>query len=168
MKTNSTIFKNPEEDHLIDLSYIGTMLREKIYIDVTQEGHYFIPGDVLAYNLKDKKFIKAIAVNTMDSEVCGVVLESIDMNHFTLTTQGTVYAPQYNYPNDSTLWLSEVIPGKLMSIAPTSTFRKVAKQISPGIIEVSLEIGLTTGAYVTDTLEYYTQQELDEIILNVI
>lgn len=170
MKINSVIFKNPEDDHLIDLSYLGTMLREKSSVEIEQENHFFAPGDVLAYSLESKIFVRAIAKNTMESEICGVVSEFIDKDHFLLVVKGTVNAPQYTYPNDSILWLSEIVPGKLMSIQPTKTFRQVATQIAPGIIEVDIKMGLTTGSVEqeSEALDSYTKDELDEIIANVL
>ncbi len=170
MKNNSVIFKNPEDDHLIDLTYLGTMLKEDTTIQITQDNHFFIPGDVLAYNLESKKFIRALAVNTIQSEVCGVVSEYIDSNNFILVAKGIVNAPQYKFPNGSILYLSEVIPGKLMSIQPTNVFREIATQVSNGVIEVKLKVGLTTGISTQqpqETLEPYTKTELDEIIVNV-
>lgn len=168
MKTNSTIFKNPEDEHLIDLTYLGTMLRENSTIQIEQKNHFFMPGDVLAYSLKDKEFIRAIALNTMESEICGVVSESIDQNNFILVVKGVVQTPQYKYPNGSILWLSEVVPGKLVSVNPTKTFRQVATQVSPGVIDVELKMGVTMGSYrPIEQLDHYTKEELDEIILNV-
>jgi len=170
MKNNSVIFKDPENEHLIDLTYLGTMLRENTVVQITQNDHFFIPGDVLAYDLQSKKFIRALAVNTMQSEVCGVVSEYVDSNNFILVVKGIVNAPQYKFPNGSILYLSEVIPGKLMSIQPINTFREIATQISSGIIEVKLKVGLTTGISTQspqETLEPYTKEELDEIIANI-
>ena len=170
MKTNSTIFKNPEDEHLIDLSYLGTMLKEDSSVIIEQKNHFFIPGDVLAYSLKDQLFIRAVAINTMDSEICGVVSRFIDLDHFELVTKGIVETSLYSYPNGSILWLSEVIPGRLMSIMPTKTFRQVATQVSPGIIEVELKMGFTTGpiTQASDELTNFTKEELDDIIQNLI
>lgn len=169
MQTNSVIFKNPEDDHLIDLTYLGTMLRENTKVQINQKNHFFAPGDVLAYDLQSQEFIRALAVNTMQSEICGVVSKYIDMDNFELIVKGAVEAPQYKYPNGSILWLSEVTPGKLMSIAPTKTFRQVATQVSAGVINVSLEMGFTIGSVKqeTDSLDHYTKAELDEIIANI-
>lgn len=170
MKTNSVIFKNPEDDHLIDLSYLGTMLIENPSVQISQTNHFFLPGDVLAYSLKEKKFVRAVAVNTMDSEICGVVSEFINNDNFVLVVKGLVNAPQYQFANGSILWLSEIIPGRLISIMPTRTFRQVATQVSPGVIEVSIKMGLTTGSREpnNEPLEPYTKEELDEIISNLI
>lgn len=169
MKTNSVIFKNPEDDNLIDLTYLGTILRENSSVEIEQENHFFMPGDVLAYSLNDKEFIRAIAVNTMQSEICGVVSKFIDKDHFILVVKGIVQAPQYKYPDGSVLWLSEVVAGKLMSVKPTRTFRQVAIQVSPGVIDVELKMGLTTGSVKQEPEEStgYTKEELDEIILNL-
>lgn len=170
MKVNSVIFKNPEDDHLIDLGYLGTMLRENSTVQIMQRNHYFMAGDVLAYDIKKHYFVRAIAMNTMQSEICGVVSSVIDLDNFTLVVKGTVETPQYQYPDGSTLWLSEVIPGKLNSVTPTKTFKEVATQVSPGVIEVELKMGITMGSYKESSsgpLEHYTKEELDEIILNL-
>lgn len=169
MTTNSVIFKNPEDDHLIDLTYLGIMLRENTTVQITQENHFFMIGDVLAYSPSEKAFIRAIAINTMDSEICGLVSEVIDNDNFIIVCKGQINAPQYQYPNGSTLWLSEVNPGKLMSIKPTKTFRQVGTQVSPGVINVDLQMGLTMGGSSPsgEPLERYTKDELDEIIANI-
>lgn len=170
MKNNSIVFKDPEKEHLIDLTYLGTMLKEDSTICITQENHFFVPGDVLAYDLLSKKFIRALATNAVQSEVCGVVSEFIDVNNFVLVVKGLVNAPQYKFPNGSTLWLSEVVPGKLMSISPTNIFREIATQVSEGVIEVNIKMGFITGLPKAEPeiLESYTQAELDEIISNII
>lgn len=168
MRVNSVIFKDSEDGHLIDFTYLGTMLKENFSIQIYQEGHFFFSGDVLAYSFEKGEFVRAIARNTMQSEICGVVSEIIDINNFILVTKGTVQAPQYKYPDGSTLYLSEVIPGKLNSIFPTKTFREVATQISTGIIEVNLKFGTTMGSFKPDSPPgHYTKDELDEIIANL-
>lgn len=166
-KKNSTIFKNPEDPHLINLTLLGTISREDTTITIEQEDHCFQIGDVLYYDIKNLKFGKALAINTMEGEVCGIVSEVTDQNRFVLITEGKLVTDRYKYLPTSPLFLSEVIPGTLMSIPPTSVSKQVAVQVEDGI-QVDIHMGYYLGGEAAKVgLEPYTKEELDEIILNV-
>ena len=169
-RDNSVIFKDPEDaDYLRDLTYVGTLEVEDNSITITQSNHCFAIADVICYNLGKLEYQRALAVNTVDSEICGVVKEVIDSNSFVLVTRGKIDGTKYSHPEGSDLWLSEVSPGHITSIEPTNVFRKIGAQLGPGSIEVSLDRGFTTGSSTSSggSLEPYTKEELDEIIANI-
>ena len=57
---NSTIYKNPQDQHIFDLSQIGILNHENKTIEINQQNHYFQVTDVLYYDIKNHKFNKAI------------------------------------------------------------------------------------------------------------
>lgn len=165
-KKSSTIFQNPEE-YLVDLTPLGAYTHEDSEIRIQQESHYFRVGDVLYFDVKSNKFSKALAINSMTSEVCGVVSEIPNDNEFVIITEGFIETDRYKFKESSVLYLSEVIPGTLMSANPTAVLKEVGIQLSNGI-----QVGIKTGYYLTNkplevTMVPYTKEELDDIILNV-
>lgn len=168
MRINSTIFKNPQDDHLFDLSYLGIVTHSQKSVTIEQENHYFQVADVLYYDIKNKKFSKAIAKNTIESEVCGVVSKVIDLDNFEILTDGEIETDRYSFDKDTPLYLSNAVSGRLVSIEPDDIIKQVAVQSVGGII-VNIQRGYRT-ADVQDSseeLEPYTQDELDEIIKNI-
>lgn len=166
-KTNSVIYRNPEKTSLIDFTLIGTIKTEDSEIRINQHDHFFQVGDALYFNPTDIKFGKAMAINSIESEVCGVVSEVIDNDEFIIVTEGFVKTDRYNFAIDSPLYLSEVIPGFMMSAEPTHVVKQVAIQTLNGI-HVSIQMGYhISNNPVKVVLEPYTKDELDDIILNV-
>ena len=165
---NSTIYKNPQDQHLFDLSYLGVLTHERKTIEINQQNHYFQIGDVLYYDIKNHKFNKAIAKNSMESEVCGVVSEIIDIDNFIMITNGEIKTTRYTFTPGTILYLSDAHEGKLVSIQPTYTVKQIATQLSDGIM-IDIQRGYRTPNTESgsETLEQYTQAELDEIIKNI-
>lgn len=165
-KLNSNIYKNPEEQSIMDLSDIGTI---KIINNqkIIQEGHYFHVGDVIYYDIQLKRFSLAIARNTIESEVIGLVSQIIDNDTFVLANTGTLYTDRYTFTDDTVLYLSDINPGKLVSIPPTFV-KPVAIQATNGII-IDITRGWASEGGVSSPTEYesYSQEELDEIINNI-
>lgn len=166
-KRNSVIYRNPDKTALVDLSTIGTLKSEKTEIKIRQMNHFFQPGDALYFNPNLNEFGKALAINSIESEVCGVVSEVLNDNEFIIVTEGFVKTDRYNFAVGSALYLSEVIPGFMMSVQPTHVMKQIAVQSLNGI-QVSIQIGFhLSDNPVKVTLEPYTKDELDDIILNV-
>ena len=165
---NSTIYKNPQDQHLFDLSYFGVLTFEKKIIEIHQENHYLRIGDILYYNIKEHKFDKAIAKNTIESEVCGGVIDVIDNNNFVLITGGKIPTDRYSFEEGTKLYLSDAHEGKLVSIEPNYTIKQIATQLSDGIM-IDIQRGYRTpnAKSGSEILEPYTQAELDEIIKNI-
>ena len=120
------------------------------------------------YDIKAKQFSKALAINSIESEVCGVVSNILGVNTFQLLTEGYLKTDKYNFALDTPLYLSESTSGKLTSIAPKGIVKQVATQTNNGIM-----IDIQRGYKISDTtvedeeLELYTKEELDEIIQNI-
>ena len=165
---NSIIYKNPQDQHLFDLSYLGILNHERKTIEINQQNHYFNIGDVLYYDIKNHKFDKAIAKNSIESEVCGVVSEIIDVNNFVMITNGEIKTTRYTFNPGTILYLSDAHEGKLVSIQPSYTIKQIATQLSDGIM-IDIQRGYRTPDTESgsETLESYTQTELDEIIKNI-
>ena len=168
MRNNSIIIKNPQEHHIFDLTQLGTIMQANKLIEITQPNHFFQVGDVLYYNVQKQMFGKAIAVNNIESEVCGVVSDVQDKDTFTLIAKGKVITARYDFENGSPLYLSEVHPGKLVSIEPRDIIKQVAIQVENGI-EVDIKRGykIANTQIESEELEPYIQSELDEIIKNI-
>ena len=165
---NSIIYKNPQDQHLFDLSYLGILNHERKTIEINQQNHYFQIGDVLYYDIKNHKFAKALARNTIESEVCGVVSEIIDIDNFVMITNGEIKTTRYTFDPGTILYLSDAHEGKLVSIEPAYTVKQIATQLSDGIM-IDIQRGYRTPNTESgsETLEQYTQAELDEIIKNI-
>ena len=165
-KKNSTIFENPEE-YILNFTAIGSYSSENTEIRITQEAHYFSVGDVLYFDVKNNQFSKALAVNNIQSEVCGIVSEVPNNNEFVIITEGVLKTDRYKYTVLAPLYLSEVIPGTLMSANPTFVMKQVAVQVEGGI-QVNIKTGYCLSEKSLEViLEPYTKEELDDIILNV-
>ena len=165
---NTNIFKNPNNQHIFDLSYLGILTFEKKTIEIHQENHYLRIGDILYYNIKEHKFDKAIAKNTIESEVCGGVIDIIDNDNFVLITGGKILTDRYSFEEGTKLYLSDAHAGKLVSIEPNYTIKQIATQLSDGIM-IDIQRGYRTpnAESGSEALESYTKAELDEIIKNV-
>lgn len=165
-KKNSVIFENPEE-YILNFTALGSYTSENTEIRITQKAHYFSVGDILYFDVKNKQFSKALAVNNIQSEVCGVVSEVPNNNEFVIITEGPLETDRYKYAVSSPLYLSEIIPGALISANPTFVMKQVAVQIENGI-QVNIKAGYClSGKPLEVILEPYTKEELDDIILNV-
>lgn len=167
MKNNSIIFKNPHDQYLFDLSILGTIIHENKTIEINQQNHYFQVGDVLYYNVKTQMFAKAIAVNNIESEACGVVSKIIDKDNFIILSKGEIETDRYTFNIDTPLYLSSANPGKLVSIEPQDVIKQIATQTINGIM-IDIQRGYRTlNPSFIEELESYTQEELDEIIKNI-
>lgn len=167
MRNNSTIYKNPQEQYLFDLSVLGTIMYEEKVVEINQPNHFFQVGDVLYYNIKTQIFAKAVAVNDIESEVCGAVLKVIDKDHFVITAKGEIETDRYTFDEGTPLYLSNAQPGKLVSIEPYDIIKQIATQTVNGIM-IDIQRGYhTVNPTVSEELEPYTQEELDEIIKNI-
>ena len=164
---NSVIFKNPENKHLFDLSLVGTRIYENQIIEITQANHFFEIGDALAYNAANQRFEKALAENSILSEVCGVVSKINSINSFEIITYGELKTGRYPFEAGLPLYLSDIQPGKLLTIYPNEIVKEIATCTLDGIM-IDIKRALkTTATPDTSTYEAYTQAELDEIISNI-
>lgn len=166
---NSNIYKNITKECLYDLSDIGTLLIDPADVLIEQEKHGFFVGDVLYFDIKAMKFDRAIARNTIESEVCGIISEVIDINTFKMINHGVIQTDRYNFAINSPLYLSEMYRGKLVSIEPKTNVIQIGIQQTN-----SIKIDIVRGFQIADsteeydgTLEPYTKEELDEIIKNI-
>ena len=164
---NSIIYKNPEEYSVLDFTNIGIKLYEDKIMDIHQENHYFNIGDALFYNIKTKKFEKALAENSIFSEVCGVVSKIKSIDDFEIISYGEIQTNRYTFELNTKLYLSDMQPGKLLSIHPAIIVKEIATQVEEGIF-VNIKRALkTTATSDVNTYENYTQEELNEIISNI-
>lgn len=164
---NSIIYKNPEEYSVLDFTNIGIKLYEDKIMDIHQENHYFDVGDALFFNIKTNKFEKALAENNIFSEVCGVVSKINSIDDFEIISHGEIQTGRYAFELNTKLYLSDIQPGKLLSIHPAVIVKEIATQIEDGIF-VNIKRALkTTATSDTNTYENYTQEELNEIISNI-
>ncbi len=166
---NSVISRDPEgNEYLQDLTKIGTYYVDDTSLTIIQENHGFAVGNVLCYNLIEQKYKLALAINTKDSEVCGVVKYVFDDNTFNFVTKGKIEHTKYYYPEGSALWLSEAVEGHLTSVEPRIVFKRIGTQLADNAIQVDIQRGYSTGEPIDQSpLTAYTKEELDEIIANI-
>lgn len=170
-KKNSLMFQNPELN-ILDFSKLGVLTTEDHELVIEQKFHKFQVGDALYYDPVYKTFSKAIASNTVAIEVCGVVDKVYNEDMFRIITEGYIDTDRYQYTKGVILYLSEVVPGMLMSVEPTLSVKQVAVQDSGGI-QVNIKMGYFLDPEHEETqppqftFEAYTKEELDDIILNI-
>ena len=164
---NSNIYKTPEEHHLFDLSQFGTtkVINKQ---EVMQKKHYFRVGDAIYYDIQEKKFALALAINDINSEVVGLVSEIINEDIFMITNTGELITNRYSFPIGTQLYLSNIVPGKLVSMQPSNVIKPIATQSNNGII-IDIGRGWIPESPTSDEVVYenYTREELDEIINNI-
>jgi hypothetical protein len=166
-KVNSIIFKNSENDSPLDYSNIGINYVHGTKMTIEQEKHFLRVGDAIYYDTSKKMFLQARAKNTIESEVCGIVDYVFTNNKFSFVTKGMVKTDKYKFPVGTTLYLSSTSDGKLVSIKPNDVVIKIGTQMKDGII-VNIQRGFKQEKEdETETLEPYTEEEINEIILNV-
>lgn len=168
MKTNSIIYKDPEERQVFDLSSVGTIfMTGESLIEIHQERHKLRIGDVIYYDIIEKKFDMAIAQNTIESEACGIVNQVVDEDNFTFIPKGLFETDLYSFTPGSVVYLSGSVHGKLTSIRPDNVVKEIGIIVPNGIM-INIQRGFR--ARISDNLEElepYTEEELQEIIKNI-
>ena len=143
---NSVIFRDVQDDNnLIDFSYIGMHGTEEQIITLTELDNGFLLGDAIYYDYKTNHYRRALAMNQIMSEVIGVVSKLIDKDTFELTLKGSIILDRYNnIPENTPLYLSQNISGKLVQDEPTNVSKIIAVTISNGIY-VNIQRGYFVG-----------------------
>lgn len=169
---NTVIFKNPydNESAVFDLSFLnGSNIINKT-VTIEQNIHGFQVGDVLYFDLVNKKFAKAMAINTAESEACGVVSDASDINRFSMLCKGNIKTKRYDFEIGTELYLSESSPGKLIT-GPLMFAKKIAEKTGNGIyVNIQRGFKIDPSDNYDDSqfsLEPYTKEELDIIIKNI-
>ena len=199
---NSVIYRDVDEERILDFSHIGSNVNANEIV-LTEPNHYFILGDAIFYDIYSNHYRRALANNSIMSEVIGVVSEIIDINTFKLTLKGNIILDRYsNIQEGSFLYLSPLITGKLIPDEPENVSKIIAVKIQDGI-KVDIQRGYHLKAdtknieyFITkddkyivtdddrilsvsdnlfqyneyveyDDLRYYTQQELQDIIVRI-
>ena len=143
---NSVIFKDVQDDNnLIDFSYIGMHGIEEQIVTLTELDNGFLLGDAIYYDYKTNHYRRALAMNQIVSEVIGVVSKLIDKDTFELTLKGSIILDRYsNIPENTPLYLSQNISGKLVQDEPTNVSKIIAITINNGIY-VNIQRGYFVG-----------------------
>ena len=167
-RNNSSIFRDVfDEDQNTDLTYIGIVGSNFEKINLEESNHGFILGDAIYYDINTNHYYRALAVNTVMSEVIGVVSKVIDNDNFELTLKGNIILDRYNtIQNDKPLYLSPIITGKLTEIEPNNISKIIAVKIQNGI-KVDIQRGyhlIQSEEPIYDDIRYYTEQEIQDII----
>lgn len=168
---NSVIYREfYSEDNILNFDYLGMNNSETKIIELTENSHGFIPGDAIYYDIKNNHYRRALANNTIMSEVIGVVSKITSKDTFELTLKGSIILDRYkNFQNDSILYLSPVITGKLTNIEPESVSKIIGIAKTNGIY-----VDIQRGYYLKQTeepeyedLRYYTDEEIQNIITQI-
>lgn len=168
---NSVIYREfYDEDNIHDFDYLGVNGVENKIIELTELDNGFIVGDAIYYDIKNNHYRKALSNNTIMSEVIGVVSKIISKDTFELTMKGSIILDRYNnIQNDTLLYLSPVITGKLTPLEPEYVSKIIAIKTGTGIY-VDIQRGYNIKAIPDqqyDGLRYYTEQEIQDIITQV-
>ena len=143
---NSVIFRDVQDDNnLIDFSYIGMHGTEEQIVTLIELDNGFLLGDAIYYDYKTNHYRRALAMNQIVSEVIGVVSKLIDKDTFELTLKGSIILDRYsNIPENTPLYLSQNISGKLVQDEPTNVSKIIAITINNGIY-VNIQRGYFVG-----------------------
>lgn len=168
MRTNSIIYKDPEEQQVFDLSSIGTIfMTGESLIEIKQENHRLRVGDVIYYDIHERKFDMAIAQNTIESEACGIVNQVVDEDNFTFIPKGLFETDLYSFNPGSVVYLSGNVHGKLTTIRSANVIKEIGIMVPNGIM-INIQRGLRyKTSEELEELETYTEEELQEIIQNI-
>lgn len=169
---NSVIFKDTYKDeNFADFTRIGVAIdnsdEKQWKIDLDIPNHFLIEGDAIYYNFRNNKYERALANNSPMQEVIGVVSKVYNNNKLELTLKGDIIIDRYNdVPIDSYLFLSTMMPGRLVQDEPDTITKIIAKKIENGI-HVCIQRGYYLEDNESDNLyqtRYYTENELIEVI----
>lgn len=173
---NSVIYRNPVQDeNLIDFTQFGTTEISQKTMILTEPMHYFSVGDAIYYDFKNDHFKRGLAINNIMSEIFGVVSKIIDNNTFEITLDGSITTDRYdNIKDGSMLYLSPIVPGKLIDTEPNIISKIIGIKIKEGI-----NVNIQRGIYLERLnasqeeaeeveLRYYTEQEIQDLIDQII
>lgn len=169
-KLNSVIFKDVNDDaNFSDISAAGTN-GEYREVTVNQDIHGLSLGDAVYYNIYTNRYARALATNTIMSEVIGLVSDVPDENTFTITMKGVLLTDRYNaIADDSIMYLSSAISGRLTNTEPANISKIIGRKIPNGI-DIDIQRGYHLKSDETPVytgIKYYTQSEIQDIINTV-
>lgn len=128
-------------------TYIGAISARSIY----QENHGFEIGDVVYYR-HNKGYKKALAIDSYDINVVGIVIRVSDEDHFTYQYMGFVstdmYDTNHGYTQGLPIYLSDTNAGKVTQTQPF-----ISKTIGYPVENNGLIIAIERGIQYSD-LEY--------------
>lgn len=165
---NSTIFRDvDEDDFVIDITHIGSDTPEDKAIKLTELDNGFSVGDAIYFDYKNKHYRRALANNTIMSEVIGIVNKIIDKDNFELTLKGNIITDRYkSIETGKPLYLSSIITGRLTEVEPEYVSKIIGIKTSNGL-KVDIQRGYNLIEHqdeeFTNTREY-TPEEIQEII----
>lgn len=96
-------------------TFIPSSTPNAIETSITQTAHGFSQGNIVTYN--GTAWSKALADNSLDAEVFGIVASVTDANTFVLLMGGLLTG---TYTAGIVYWLSTVTPGAITATAPTT------------------------------------------------
>ena len=163
---NSVIFRDVDEDNILDFTHIGSDNTEFQTIELYELSNGFIVGDAIYYDIHNKHYRRALANNSIMSEVIGVVSKIIDKDNFELTLKGNIITDRYSdIDNGKPLYLSPVITGKLIEIEPSNVSKIIAIKIQGGIkVDIQRGYHLQQNELNYSDVRYYTKEEIEDII----
>jgi hypothetical protein len=163
-----------EEPTITDLSLLGASNKDDRKLMIYELNNGFNTGDALYYDYTSGHYRRAIAVNTILSEVVGVVGKVIDKDNFELVLKGDIETNKFDLiPDDSPLYLSPLITGKLIPNEPNNISKVIAIKKKYGLIKVDIQRGYSLIDEKIDSTTYsdarfYTTQEIKEITNQII
>ena len=167
---NSGIYRDVFEDQVEDFTFLGTRNLNSYTIEVKQDFHGLVIGDAVYYDIRTRTYKAALAKNSIMSEVIGLVSKLIDARTFEITTKGFLKTDRYDYmTNNSILYLSPVISGRLVDTEPGKISKIIGIKVKDGI-EVDIQRGydLHPENKEYEKPRFYTEQEIDNIIQTIL
>ena len=171
IRRNSNIYKNIFPEEILNMDYLNKSMTNTITStnDIRQENHELSVGDFV-YLDDDNRYKKALAENSIKSNVKGIVSRITGPNIFTLMNSGKMEFNHLDYTDTTILYLSDKIPGKVVhySEIDNTIYIPVAIYIDNNII-INLQqgsIGDTLAPYEQEEqiFEVYTEEELNDVI----
>jgi len=161
---NSVIFRDVYENKILDFSHIASDAKANI-INLYEKNHFFEVGDAIYYDIYTHHYRRALAINSIMSEVIGVVSKIINLNEFQLTLRGDIILNRYDSISiGSPLYLSDIITGKLISNEPNKVSKIIGIKTDNGI-----RVNIQRGFHLTDNEGYHPKYKefLTKNLLNI-
>lgn len=133
-----------EKDNCLTKKTDGLYVREQSNIkQVTQTSHGFVIGDFIYYN-PTGSYQKALAIDSYDANIVGMVTKVIDSNSFEYQWSGyfstDVFDTSKDFVQGMPLYISDVNPGKVTQIQPD-----ISKAVGYPVEDVGIIISIERG-----------------------
>tara|TARA_R110000868_G_scaffold9867_2_gene48479 strand:- start:50728 stop:52890 length:2163 start_codon:yes stop_codon:yes gene_type:complete len=137
----------------------GSTNPNSIIESFTQDGHNFVIGDAIRYDMGTAKWVKAKANNAENSEVAGVVSAITSSSVFDITYSGYISIPALSSSTYPVLFLDSITDGGLTASPPSA----IGTVVKPVLTKTSNGTGYLVTNYLGTQIGGSSTVAIDEI-----